>query len=163
MRPIKFKVFEENNIYSDKKCIKLDLDMEGLENVFTTEIDGLEYELLTMLPELVNHQCCTNEDSGLAHKLNRGIQLHHLCGHIALAVQDRAGINVGFCSQSRCCTSNCYTIYEYKYKNSGIEAGRIAVDVINYFTGDDLFDLDFRLEILKEMFETEQSAVVTFI
>lgn len=161
MKAISFKVFYGRSVYSHKRCIKLDLDMEGYENVSTITFANFSERLLEIIPELYNHQCGFKEELGLVKKLKEGTYLHHLCGHIAIALQNRIGIDVSFCFESRTNSPNCYTIYEYKYKDTGIQAGNIAVDIINSIIGNDTLDLSYKMNKLQETLQKEQNDLET--
>ncbi|MDP4089054.1 MAG: cyanophycin synthetase, partial [Bacillota bacterium] len=131
MGPKSFKVFDGRNIYSHRKCIRLILDLEDCIKIDSDRLTGFNERLLKLLPELKSHRCSPGEVGGFAKVLEQGTPLNHVCGHIAVALQNRVGADVSFCSESKSGSSICYTVYEFKYRNTGIEAGNIAVEIIN--------------------------------
>ena len=54
-----------------------------------------------------------------------------------------------------------YVVYEYIYKNTGIEVGNIAIDLINSLINKKTFDLDMRLKQLKEILMNEHIGLST--
>lgn len=131
MRAINVKVFDGRSVYSHRKCIRLDLSLDGYERITSNWIDGFNERLLALIPELQQHKCSLMEKMGFFKILMEGTYLHHICGHMAVALQNKIGLDVSFCSERKLGSNSYCTIYEYKYKNTGIEAGKIAIDIIN--------------------------------
>lgn len=156
MKLVGFKVFNGRSVYSHRKCIKLNLDLEDYEDVTTNYINNFNKHLIDILPELSVHCCSLGEEGGFQKRLNDGTHLHHLCGHIAIALQNRLQLDVSFCSESKLNSTSCYTIYEYKYKNTAIETGKLAIDIINSIIGNKSLNLRSRLEILKSILKAEE-------
>jgi cyanophycin synthetase len=158
VKPINFKAFEGRNIYSHRKCIKLDLNMEGIAKLAASEIDIFMDKLINLLPSLANHRCCLAENHRLMKNFKEKPYLHHICGHIAIALQNMIGLDVSFCSESKIGYGYFYTIYEYKYKNTGIEAGNLAVLIINTLLKNSDLDLSYNLMILESTLNSDVSA-----
>ena len=57
MKITEVKVLEKKNIYALKRCIRMDVDLEGYCETPSVEIDGFNNRLLTILPELEEHYC----------------------------------------------------------------------------------------------------------
>ena len=153
------KSFETRNIYSHRRCIRLNLDLEEYEEITTNQLDGFNYKLLKLLPELEDHQCRLGEKYGFVKVLEEGTYLNHICGHIAIALQNKVGIDVSFCSESKNCRKNCYTVYEFKYKNTATEAGRIAVEIINSLLKNESIVFEDKLNELKASLAEEQQSI----
>lgn len=156
MKVVNFKVFYRRSIYSHRKCIKLDLNLEDYDGVTSKAIDNFNERLIELLPEVTKHQCSFGEEWGFMKILKEGVYFHHICGHIAIAMQNMVGVNVSFCSESKCNTNNNYTIYEYQYKNTGIEAGRMAVDIINSIIENKTIKMSCKIDALKKILKNEQ-------
>lgn len=157
MKPISFKVFEGRSIYSHKKCIKLDFDMDGVSRLSQDDAEIFIKNLIRLLPKLSDHRCCSNDKHGLENYFKESSYLHHICGHIAIALQNIMGIDVSFCSESRPNYDYFYTVYEYRYRNTGIEAGNIAVDIINSLIKNSTLDLSHKLSRLEDVLNAEKS------
>ena len=57
MKVIETKVFKGKNIYSHKKCIRLDVDLEGYCEIPSKYIEDFNFNLVNMIPELRTHRC----------------------------------------------------------------------------------------------------------
>jgi len=156
VKVINFKVFYRRNIYSHRKCIKLDLNLEDYDGVTSKDVENFNERLIEILPELTKHQCIFGEKWGFMKILKEGTYFNHICGHIAIALQNMAGADVSFCTESKCSSNNSYTVYEYQYKDTGIEAGKMAVDVINSLIENKAIKIKSKIDALKEVLNNEQ-------
>ena len=161
MKIISFKVFPGRNIYSHKKCIRLDLDLEGYSEISSKEICGFNEKIVNMLPELISHRCGINEDRGFIKRLTEGTYLAHIAEHIIIALHNRIGVGIYYGKAREILGDNYYVIYQYEYKNTGIEAGSIAIDLINSLISKEKFDLVLRLNKLKKILIGEQLGIST--
>lgn len=50
MRMIKTKVYDGRNIYSHKKCIRIDVDLEGYCEIPSKNIEDFNFNLVNMIP-----------------------------------------------------------------------------------------------------------------
>ena len=162
MKIVGFKVFQGRNIYSHKKCIRLNLDLEGYSDIPSKEIYDFNESLVNILPELTKHRCGIDEDRGFIKRLTEGTYLAHISEHIIIALHNMIGVEISYGKAREISGDNYYVIYQYEYENTGIEAGNIAVDLINSLINKRLFDLDSRLNKLKEILMSEQIGVSTF-
>ncbi len=161
MKIVSSKVFQGRNVYSHKKCIRLNLDLEGYSEIPSKEINNFNENLVEMLPELTKHRCGIDEDRGFIKRLTEGTYLAHICEHIIIALQNMVGVEISYGKAREISKENYYIIYQYEYRNTGLEAGNIAVDIINSLINKELFDLDLRLNRLKETLMSEQLGVST--
>ena len=129
MKIVNFKVFQGRSIYSHKKCIKLNLDLEGYNEIPNNEVETT--------------------------------YIAYACEHIIISLHNMVGVKTSYGEVSERCGESYYVIYEYEYRNTGIEAGNIAVDLINSLINKELFDLDLRLNKLKEILKSEQLRINT--
>lgn len=161
MKIISYKVFTGRNIYSHKKCIRLNLDLEGYSEIPSKEICDFNESLVSMLPELNKHRCGIDEDRGFIKRLTEGTYLAHISEHIILALHNMVGVEICYGKSREIAGDNYYVIYQYEYKNTGLEAAKISVDLINSLISKKKFDLDLRLEGLKKILMDEQLGVST--
>jgi UDP-N-acetylmuramyl tripeptide synthase len=157
VKTISCKVFEGRNIYSHRNCIKLEVDLENYVGISTVELEGFNESLILLLPEIAKHRCSSGLSLGFVRNLDVGTYLHHVLGHIAITLQNMIGADVSFCSENRSGLDCCYIVYEYKYRNTGIEAGQLAVDIINSIIEKQSLDLEAKMGKLKEIAEGEHS------
>jgi cyanophycin synthetase len=149
-------IFEGRNIYSHKKCIRMDLDLEGYCEIPSNKIEGFNERLVNILPELRQHRCGIDEDGGFVKRLYEGTYLAHICEHCIIALQNKIGIEVVYGKAREIHDDNYYIIYQYEYKNTAIEAGKLAVDMINSLIKGIDFNFTLRFESLKSTLSNEQ-------
>lgn len=148
-------IFEGRNIYSHKKCIRMDLDLEGYCEIPSKMIEGFNENLVNMLPELRQHRCGIDEDGGFVKRLYEGTYLAHICEHCIIALQNKVGIDVVYGKAREIQDDNYYVIYQYEYRNTAIEAGKMAVDMINSLIKGYDFNFGVRFESLKNILSNE--------
>ncbi|ACA56204.1 cyanophycin synthetase [Clostridium botulinum] len=150
------RVFEGRNIYSHKKCIRMDVDLEGYSNISSKEIEGFSKTLLNYVPELREHSCCVGRKGGFVERLYEGTYLSHICEHVIIALQNRIGIDVSYGKAREIEGERYYIIYQYKYKNMAIECGKIAVDLINNIINGKRYNIKTKTRELACLLKTEE-------
>ncbi|MFV3012689.1 cyanophycin synthetase [Clostridium botulinum] len=150
------RVFEGRNIYSHKKCIRMDVDLEGYGNISSKEIEGFSKTLLNYVPELREHSCCVGRKGGFVERLYEGTYLSHICEHVIIALQNRIGIDVSYGKAREIEGERYYIIYQYKYKNMAIECGKIAVDLINNIINGKRYNIKTKTRELACLLKTEE-------
>ena len=88
------RIFNGRNIYSHRKCIRMDLDLEGYAETPSKEIEGFNDRLLEFLPVLREHRCGIDVEGGFVIRLNEGTYLSHICEHMIIAMQNILGLDV---------------------------------------------------------------------
>lgn len=156
MKIIDVNIFEGRNIYSHKKCIRMDLDLEGYCETPSNRIEGFNNRLVKLLPELKNHRCGIDEEQGFWKRLKEGTYLAHICEHSIIALQNLIGIEIAYGKAREIEGDRYYIIFQYEYKNTALEAANIAIDIINTLTKGKDFNLKPRLDSLKETLMNEQ-------
>lgn len=149
------KIFEGRNIYSHKKCIRLDVDLCGYSDIPSKDIEGFNEGLLKMLPELKTHRCGIDEEGGFVKRLKEGTYLSHICEHIIIAIQNKLGIDVSYGKSREIKGDFYYIIFQYEYKAVGIESARLSIDIINSLISGIKFDFDKRMKLLTEILNNE--------
>lgn len=155
MKIIKQRVFEGRNIYSHKKCIRLDVDLCGYSEIPSKDITGFNEGLLEVIPELSTHRCGIDEDGGFVKRLKEGTYLSHICEHIILAIQNNLGIEVAYGKSREISGDIYYIIFQYEYKNTAIEAARLAVDIVNSLIDKQKIKYEVRMNLLQEILNKE--------
>ncbi|APC84262.1 cyanophycin synthetase [Clostridium botulinum] len=150
------RVFEGRNIYSHKKCIRMDVDLEGYSNISSKEIQEFNKTLLNYVPELREHCCCVGKKGGFVERLYEGTYLSHICEHVIIALQNRIGIDVSYGKAREIEGEKYYIIYQYKYKNMAIECGKIAVDLINNIINGKRYNIKTKTRELSCLLKTEE-------
>lgn len=149
------KIFEGRNVYSHKKCIRLDVDLCGYSDIPSKDIKGFNEGLLKMLPELKTHRCGIDEEGGFVKRLKEGTYLSHICEHIIIAIQNKLGIDVSYGKSREIKGGFYYIIFQYEYKAVGIESARLSIDIINSLISGIKFDFYKRMKLLTEILNNE--------
>ena len=149
------RIFNGRNIYSHRKCIRMDLDLEGYAETPSKEIEGFNDRLLEFLPVLREHRCGIDVEGGFVIRLNEGTYLSHICEHMIIAMQNILGLDVSYGKARECEGEHYYIIYEFMYENTAIEIGKLAVDMINALITKKDFNFKERLELIKDILSKE--------
>lgn len=155
MKVIETKVFKGKNIYSHKKCIRLDVDLEGYCETPSKDIEDFNFNLVNMIPELRTHRCGIDEDEGFVKRLKEGTYLAHICEHITLAIQNKIGIDVHYGKSREIKDDHYYIVFQYIYENTALEASKLAIDIVNALINKVPINYDERIEFLKEVLKDE--------
>ncbi len=162
MKIISFKVFQGRNIYSHKKCIRLNLDLEGYSEIPSKEINGFNENLIKMLPGLKNHRCGIDERGGFVKRLEEGTYIAHICEHIIIELHNYMGFSEICYGKARQISGDYYyVIFQYEYERAGIETAFIAVEIINSLIYRKKLNLANSFDRLKKMVTSEMLGVTT--
>ncbi|MEJ2369659.1 MAG: acetate--CoA ligase family protein [Gemmatimonadales bacterium] len=96
---------------------------------------GFTDALLETLPGLEEHGCSYGEPGGFVRRLteDEGTWLGHVLEHVAIELQNIAGLRVTFGKTRSTGEPGQYdVVYEYWQREEGLEAGRLAVDLVHY-------------------------------
>lgn len=156
MKIIEKRVYENKNIYSHKKCIRIDVDLEGYCEVPSKDIPNFNFNLVKMLPELKKHRCGIDEEGGFVKRLKEGTYLAHICEHICIALQNKFGIDVSYGKAREIKGDRYYIILEYIYKNTAISCIYLAVDIINSLINAIPIEYEGRIEQIKHILSKEE-------
>lgn len=155
MKIINYNIYEGKNIYSHKKCVKLEVDLEGFCETPSKDIDGFNEKLVNMIPELYTHRCGIDEEGGFVKRLKEGTYLSHICEHMIIAIQNIVGIEVAYGKAREIDGDKYLIVYEYQYPNTAIESAKLAIDSINAFINNMNIDFKSRIIIIKEILNEE--------
>ena len=161
MKIIQKRIYEGQNIYSHKKCIRIDVDLEGYSEIPSKEIPNFNFNLVKMIPELKNHRCGIDEEGGFVKRLQEGTYLAHICEHIIIAIQNNFGIDVSYGKSREIIGDKYYIIAQYEYKNTIIEVANVAIDLINSLIKQFPINFKERIEIIKGILQNEQMGCTT--
>lgn len=131
MRICDIKAFQNANIYSHGRVIKILVDLEKWADIATNEISGFNEALLNILPGLKSHHCSLDRPGGFLERLNIGTYPAHVIEHVCLEILNMSGYDVSFGIARRVGESTLYNIvYSYIDETAGIEAGKAAVKLV---------------------------------
>ena len=128
-------VYVGPSIYALFPVIRLDVDLGSLEEWPTKRLGpGFTSALLDVLPGLKEHGCSYGEPGGFLRRLDEdeGTWLGHVLEHVAIELQNAAGEQVSFGkTRSTGVPGQYHVVYEYEQAEVGLEAGRLALDIIS--------------------------------
>jgi cyanophycin synthetase len=96
MKTLETRILRGPNIWSSQPCFLAVIDLEDLHDRHTTAFPGFTDKLLALLPGLEAHGCSKGRPGGFVERLHEGTHLAHVVEHVLLAIQNAAGIDVGF-------------------------------------------------------------------
>jgi cyanophycin synthetase len=145
MKILEVKVLRGPNYWSIKRknLIQITLDLEELEYRPTDEIHGFKERLQQLLPSLYEHRCSEGKPGGFFTRITRGTWMGHVVEHIAIEIQNLAGIKVGFGQTRGTGKEGVYhVVFEYAEEEQGRYAARRAVRIAEVLVNGEEYDLE---------------------
>ena len=134
MRILKTQTLRGPNYWSIRrtKLIVMRLDLEELTEKTSDLIPGFYDGLIQVLPSLIEHYCSRGHRGGFLERVKEGTLMGHIVEHIALELQELAGMPVGFGRTRETAEPGVFNVvYEYVEEQAGRYAGRAAVRLCN--------------------------------
>lgn len=155
MKIINERIFNGRNIYSHKKCIRIDLDLEGYSEIPTKDIPNFNYNLVKLIPELNKHRCGIDEEGGFVKRLEEGTYLAHVLEHTIIAIHNMLGMDVSYGKARVVKDELYYVIFQYEYRKTALAISRMAEHLINSLIKQNPIGFDDRLEYIKNILKEE--------
>ncbi|QZZ21807.1 cyanophycin synthetase [Leptothermofonsia sichuanensis E412] len=130
MKILKVQTLRGPNYWSIRRqnLIVMRLDLEELADRPTNTIPGFYEGLTEILPSLVEHFCSPGCRGGFLSRIREGTMMGHVIEHVALELQELAGMSAGFGRTRETATPGVYqVVFEYLDEQAGRYAGRAAV------------------------------------
>lgn len=130
MRILRTQTLRGPNYWSIRrhKLIVMRLDLQDLADKPSNEIAGFYEGIVKVLPSLVEHYCSPGHRGGFLERIQEGTMMGHIIEHVALELQELAGMPVGFGRTRETSTPGVYNVvFEYVDEQAGRYAGRAAV------------------------------------
>ena len=158
MRVRDTRVYLGPNLYANFRVIRMTVDLGPLEQWPSAKIPGFVDGLVEALPSLAEHGCSYGEPGGFIRRLREdgGTWMGHILEHVALELQNMAGVEVTFGKTRGAGEEGVYhVVYEYQQAEVGREAGALALALLRslipaeLWLGDDgsADDFDFAEEL----------------
>jgi cyanophycin synthetase len=150
LRILETRILRGPNYWSRSPVVKMLVDLGVLEQFPSNKIPGFVEGLLTYLPSLEDHACSLNRRGGFVTRLRDGTWVGHVAEHVALELQNQAGTEVRHGKTRGAGVEGQYNVvFEYREEAVGIEAGKLAVAIVNHLVApaDPAFELDFLAEL----------------
>jgi cyanophycin synthetase len=157
LRILETRVLRGANYGAREPVVRMLVDLGSLEDYPSNAIPGFVDALIELLPSLEDHACSLGRRGGFLTRLRDGTWAGHVAEHIALELQNLAGTDVRHGKTRGAGPHGQYNvIYEYREEAVGLEAGKIAVELVNHLvdpTASPEFDLLAELERLIRLAE----------
>jgi hypothetical protein len=119
------------NLWSRGPVTRIDLAVGAYDEISSAEVPGVTERLLAALPLLVEHRCSVGERGGFVTRLRRGTYAPHIVEHVALALQECLGHEVGFGRARGGERPGEYTVvFEHRHAGVGLRAAALALDLV---------------------------------
>lgn len=154
MKILKTQTLRGPNYWSIRrqKLIQMRLDLEDVAETPSNLIPGFYEGLVKILPSLVEHFCSRDHRGGFLERVQEGTYMGHIIEHIALELQELAGMPVGFGRTRETSTPGVYNVvFEYVYEEAGRYAGRAAVRLCNSLITTGAYGLDELAQDLSDL------------
>jgi cyanophycin synthetase len=153
LRILESRVLRGPNYWSPKPVIRMLVDLGDLERWPSNTIPHFTDALVGMMPTLEDHACSLGRRGGFVSRLRDGTWMGHVAEHVALELQNLAGTEVRHGkTRSAGAEGRYHVIYEYREEQVGLEAGRMAVRLVNHLVDPDdpafVVDLEAEMERL---------------
>ena len=155
MKILNYRAYEGKNIYSHRKVVRMDVDLQGYCETPSKCIDGFNDKLIELLPEIWEHRCGIDEDHGFVKRLREGTYLAHVCEHTIIALHSRVGLEIAYGKAREIKGDLYYVVFEYIYKKTALAIARLAIDLINSLISKKYIDLQSRIRDIKNILEYE--------
>lgn len=130
MKILKVQTLRGPNYWSIRRqnLIVMRLDLEELADRPSNTIPDFYEGLTEALPSLVEHFCSPGCRGGFLSRVREGTMMGHIIEHVALELQELAGMPAGFGRTRETATPGIYqVVFEYLDEQAGRYAGRAAV------------------------------------
>ncbi|MES1021639.1 cyanophycin synthetase [Gloeocapsa sp. BRSZ] len=157
MRILKIQTLRGPNYWSIRrhKLIVMRLDLEDLAEKPSNEIPGFYEGLVAALPSLESHLCSPGCHGGFLMRVREGTMMGHIVEHVALELQELAGMPAGFGRTRETATPGIYqVVFEYQEEQAGRYAARAAVRLCQSIVNKGYYlrqELEQDLEDLREL------------
>ncbi len=147
MKLLESSVYLGPNLYALFPIIRFTVDLEELEQWPTVRlgrrfVDGL----LHALPGLHQHGCSYETPGGFVRRMteDEGTWIGHVLEHCAIEIQNIAGAKVTF-GKTRAAgePGHYHVIYQYEAEEVGLEAGKLALQLLRSLLPAELAPRDF--------------------
>ncbi|MBW4473007.1 MAG: cyanophycin synthetase [Stenomitos rutilans HA7619-LM2] len=130
MKILKIQTLRGPNYWSIRrqKLIVMRLDLEDLADKPSNVIPGFYEGVTEALPSLIEHFCSPGCRGGFLSRVKEGTMMGHIIEHVALEIQELAGMIVGFGRTRETANLGTYqVVFEYQDEQAGRYAARAAV------------------------------------
>ncbi len=152
MEFLKFLPLRGPNIWTYRPVLEVWLDIGELEDSPSNTIPGFYERLTGWLPTLIEHRCSVGERGGFLKRLREGTWPGHILEHVAIELQNLAGMQSGFGKARETSKRGVYKVV-VRSRNEAVsrEAIHAARDLVLCAIHDKPFDVASVVAKLHEM------------
>jgi cyanophycin synthetase len=150
LRILETRILRGPNYWAREPVVRMLVDLGSLEDYPSDRLPGFTDALVALIPSLEDHACSLGRRGGFLTRLREGTWAGHIAEHIALELQNLAGTEVRHGKTRGAGVRGQYNvIYEFREEQVGIEAGRLAVRLVNHLVAPDdpAVALDFMADL----------------
>lgn len=131
IRPLSVRTVRGASYWASFPVTRLDVAVGAYDEISTADVPGVGEALLAALPGLWEHRCSVGERGGFAVRMRRGTYAPHVMEHVALALQEEAGHDVGYGRARGGDRPGEYTVaVEHRHAAVGRRAVEAAADLV---------------------------------
>ncbi|HEX8315573.1 MAG TPA: cyanophycin synthetase [Flavisolibacter sp.] len=154
MKIAELKVLKGPNYWSVKKhkLIQLLIDLDEHKATSTSDIPGFYERLKGLLPTLYNHSCFEGAPGGIFKLVKEGTSLAHVVEHVALELQELAGMCTRFGRTRNAGREGLYqVIFSYCEEDEGVYAARAAVRITDALVRGEQISVENDIQEIKRL------------
>lgn len=160
----KIHVLNGSNVLStnSKKLIQMRLNIGNLESKPTNKIDGFSDRLKTLMPSLYSHKSAEGTIGGFFQTVDNGISIAQVIEHIALELQNLAGMETDFSSTVETDVLGVYNlVLSYADEDAGMYAALASVEIVEALIKGKPYFIRHDIDRLKCLYEQSKASVET--
>lgn len=157
----KIQVLNGSNVWNTnaKKLIQMTLNIGDFESKTTNKINGFSDRLKTLMPSLYSHK---SSERGFFQMIDNGISITQVIEHIALELQNLAGIKSDFSSTTQTNVLGVYNVaFSYIDEDAGAYAALAAVEIVETLVKGKPYFIRHDIDRLKCLYVQNQSSTQT--
>jgi len=159
LRIVETRILRGPNYWAREPVIRMLVDLGVLEEFPSNQIPGFVDGLVGLLPSLEDHACSLGRRGGFLTRLREGTWAGHVAEHIALELQNLAGTDVRHGKTRSAGPHGQYNvIFEFREETVGVEAGRLAVALVNHLVDPVAVPFDLGEDLEELILLAERSA-----
>lgn len=142
------------NIWTYRPAVEALIDIGDLEDHPSNTLPGFNDRLNVWLPGLVEHHCGVGKRGGFLERLRDGTWPGHIMEHVAIELQNLAGMATGF---GKARSTEARGVYKVVIRTRQEEVGRQALvsarDLVMAAINDQFFDVSATVQQLKGLID----------
>ena len=140
------------NIWTYRPVVESWVDIGAFEDFPSNTLPGFNDRLSSWLPGLIEHRCGVGERGGFLLRLKEGTWMAHIMEHVAIELQNLAGMRVGFGKARSTSERGVYKVaVRARNEQVGVAAIEAARELVLAAAEDQPFDVAGTVAALKDL------------